>query len=69
MPVKMDLISADIGRGDNISITDLGNYKDAYINTNFTKTIIPNPSNPQDDNKPIFNYEQYQINANKYVNI
>lgn len=69
MPVKMDLIPADIGRNE-ISITNLGNnYKDAYINTNFTKTIIPNPSNPQDNNKPIFKYEQYQINANKYVNI
>ena len=69
MPVKMNLLSADIERANINTHTDLGNYKDAYINTNFIKTIIPNPSNPHDSNKHIFNYEQYQIDASKYVNI
>lgn len=69
LPVKMDMYETNIDRNIIEPITNLGNYKDVYINTNFTKTFIPNPSNPLDNNHPIFEYQQYKIDSSKYVNV
>lgn len=69
MPIRMDICKQDISINKVDDLTNLGeNYLNAYINTNFSKSFIENPSNPIDD-KTIFDYPLYKIDASKYVNI
>ena len=56
----------------NVSIKDtcLGSkYLDVCVNINYNKNFIANPSNPEDNNKPIYKFQQYTIDTNDYVNI
>ena len=54
----------------NVSDTGLGSkYLDVCVNINYNKNFITNPSNPEDNNKPIYKFQQYTIDTKDYVNI
>lgn len=53
-----------------IKDTSLGSkYLDVCININYNKNFIANPLNPEDNNKPIYKFQQYTIGTKDYVNI
>lgn len=54
----------------NVSDTGLGpKYLDVCVNINYNKNFITNPLNPEDNNKPIYKFQQYTIDTKDYVNI
>lgn len=53
-----------------IKDTSLGSkYLDVCVNINYNKNFITNPLNPEDNNKPIYKFQQYTIDTKDYVNI
>ncbi len=78
LPIRFDISTLDERTYVDISISNssvpiedtyLGSeYLDVYVNINYNKNFIANPSNPE-DNKLIYKFQQYEIYANDYVNI
>ena len=77
LPIRFDISTLaertyeDIGvTKSNVTNTGLGSkYLDVCVNINYNKNFITNPSNPEDNNKPIYKFQQYTIDTKDYVNI
>ena len=79
LPIRFDISTLaertyeDIGvikSGISIEDTCLGSeYLDVCVNINYNKKPITNPLNPEDNNKPIYKFQQYTIDTKDYVNI
>lgn len=79
LPIRFDISTLaertyeDIGvikSGVSIEDTDLGSeYLDVCVNINYNKKPITNPLNLEDNNKPIYKFQQYTIDTKDYVNI
>ena len=77
LPIRFDISTLaertyeDVGViKSNVSDTGLGpKYLDVCVNINYNKNFITNPLNPEDNNKPIYKFQQYTIDTKDYVNI
>lgn len=68
MPIRVDVNNSSISVKQT-QPQEPGEYLDACVNLNINKTYILNPPNPLDNNRPIYDYQQFKINTNQYINI
>lgn len=68
MPIRVDVNNSSLGIKQT-EPQDTGEYLDACVNLNINKILIPNPLNPLDNNRPIYDYQQFKIDTNQYINI